>query len=341
MIIDLRSDTFTRPTPEMLEFMFSAEVGDDVFGEDPTVNLLENKVAAYFGMEAALFCASGTMANQIAIKCHTQPGDEIICEENSHVYIYEGGGIAFNSGCQVKAIKGDRGRINNEQILACINPDDIHKARTALVCLENTSNRGGGSCYETSDIDKIAETCKMYNIGLHLDGARLWNAIEVKKQSPLYFGERFHSISICFSKGLGTPVGSVLIGSNDFIRKARRVRKVLGGGMRQAGYLAAACLFALENNIARLSVDHENAKLLEDALLKLPYVKDVSPVDTNLIFFELTPNLKPIDLVNKLQQHGIKAMAISPTQVRMVTHLHITKQDVHQVIKVINELQTF
>jgi threonine aldolase len=338
MTIDLRSDTFTHPTPEMLDYMFRAEVGDDVFGEDPSINLLEKKVAEYFGMEAGLFCASGTMANQIAIKCHTQPGDEIICEENSHVYIYEGGGIAFNSGCQVKAIKGDRGRIKNEQILDCINPDDIHKPRTALVSLENTSNRGGGSCYETEELDKIAKTCKDQNIGLHLDGARLWNALVAKNQSPLYFGKTFDSMSVCFSKGLGTPVGSVLVGSTEFIRKARRIRKVLGGGMRQGGYLAAACLYALENNIDRLSDDHEHAKLLEQALQKLSYVKEVSPVDTNLIFFELHENLKPIDLVKQLQQHGIKAMAISPTQVRMVTHLHISKQDVHQVIKVMNAL---
>ena len=249
-MIDYRSDTFTKPSPQMLEAMFKADVGDDVFCEDSTVNKLESLAAEMFGMEAALFCPSGTMTNQIAIKCHTQPGDEVICDKLSHVYVYEGGGIAFNSGCQVKLIEGDRGRINAEQVLNAINPEDVHKPVSRLVSLENTANRGGGSCYELDDIKQIREICLQHNLKLHLDGARLFNAIVEKQESPKSYGEIFDSISVCLSKGLGAPVGSVLIGNSELIRKARRVRKVFGGGMRQAGYIAAAGVFALQNNIS-------------------------------------------------------------------------------------------
>jgi threonine aldolase len=339
MIIDLRSDTFTRPTPEMLKFMFEAAVGDDVFGEDPSINELEKRVASYFGKEASLFCPSGTMANQIAIKCHTQPGDEIICEENSHVYIYEGGGIAFNSGCQVKPIKGKNGLITAKQISTCINPDDIHKPRTALVSLENTSNRGGGTCYDHAEIDLISDLCKQSDIALHIDGARLWNAMIAKNESPIYYGEKFDSISVCFSKGLGAPVGSVLVGSASFIKKARRIRKVLGGGMRQAGYLASACLFALDHNIERLSIDHTHAKMLETALLELEYVESVVPVETNLIFVEIKKDISPKHIAQLLKNEGVLVMAISPTQIRMVTHLHIENADIYHVISVLNSIK--
>ena len=248
----------------MLEAMFNAPVGDDVFGEDPSVNKLEAMSAEMFGMEAAVFCPSGTMTNQIAIKCHTQPGDEIICDKVSHVYIYEGGGIAFNSGCQVKALDGQRGRITANQVLESINPDDVHKARTSLISLENTANRGGGSCYEFAEIELIKEVCLNNNLKFHLDGARLWNALVAKTESPKQYGEVFDSISICLSKGMGTPVGSLLLGKTDFIKQARRVRKVFGGGMRQAGYLAAAGIYALENNIERLAEDHHHAKQIAD-----------------------------------------------------------------------------
>ena len=252
MIIDLRSDTVTKPTPAMLKAMVSAKVGDDVFGEDPTINELERLSADMFGMEAGLFCPSGTMTNQIAIKCHTQPGDEVICDESAHVYQYEGGGIAFNSSASVKLLYGDRGRINAEQVKAAINPDDSHKSRTSLVCLENTSNRGGGSCYNFSEIKAIKKVCTENSLILHLDGARLWNALIAKKETPKQYGEVFDSVSICLSKGLGCPVGSVLVGNKDFIKKARRIRKVLGGGMRQAGVLAAAGIYGLQNNFDRL-----------------------------------------------------------------------------------------
>src|SRR5262245_1940729 len=236
MLIDYRSDTVTKPTPGMMDAIMKAKVGDDVFGEDPSINELEALAANMFGMEASLFCPSGTMTNQIAIKCHTQPGDEVICDENAHAYQYEAGGMAFNSGAQAKLLPGNRGRISAEQVRAAINPDDEHKAHTSLVSLENTSNRGGGSCYDFEEIKRIAKVCKENNLKIHLDGARLFNALVAKNETPGQYGEIFDSISICLSKGLGCPVGSILIGNRDFIKKARRIRKVFGGSMRQAGY---------------------------------------------------------------------------------------------------------
>ncbi|MGZ3823257.1 MAG: low-specificity L-threonine aldolase [Mucilaginibacter sp.] len=335
---DYRSDTFTKPSQPMLEAMFRANVGDDVFGEDPSVNKLEALAAEIFGMEAALFCPSGTMTNQIAIKCHTQPGDEVICDKLSHVYIYEGGGIAFNSGCQVKPIEGDRGRITAEQVRSSINPDDLHKPVTRLVSLENTANRGGGSCYQWNDIKDIKQVCMENNLGLHLDGARVFNAIVEMKESPKDYGATFDSISVCLSKGLGAPVGSVLLGKKDFIRKARRVRKVFGGGMRQAGYLAAAGIFALQNNIERLNIDHQHAKKIAEALLKKPFTGKMMPVETNIIIFEVTGNYTAKTLAEAFKKHDILVMAISDTQVRMVLHLDITEKMVDDTIKVIEIL---
>lgn len=337
-MIELRSDTFTKPTTSMLQMMFQTTVGDDVFNEDPTVNLLQSMIAEKFGMEAGLFCPSGTMTNQIAIKCHTQPGDEVICDKMSHVYIYEGGGIAFNSGCQVKALEGDRGRINADQVVQAINPNDIHKARTQLVSLENTANRGGGSCYDMTDIQKIKEVCLEYNLRLHLDGARLFNAIVAREQSPKEYGNIFDSISICLSKGLGAPVGSVLLGNKAFIDKARRIRKVFGGGMRQAGYLAAAGIYALENNIDRLALDHRHAKQLEEALTKKDFVGEIMPVETNIIIFEIKGDFTPKSFVDKLKENDILATAISPTQVRMVLHLDVTEEMVKKTNNVIENL---
>lgn len=334
-MIDYRSDTFTKPTPEMLQTMFHTEVGDDVFNEDPTVNRLQSMLAEKFGMEAGLFCPSGTMTNQIAIKCHTQPGDEVVCDHMSHVYIYEGGGIAFNSGSQVKAVTGDRGRIKASQVKAAINPDDIHKARTSLVSLENTANRGGGSCYEMSDIQEIREVCLENNLKLHLDGARLFNALVAKGEEPKVYGDLFDSISICLSKGLGAPVGSVLLGKIEFIRKAKRVRKVFGGGMRQAGYLAAAGIFALENNIERLALDHRHAAEIAEALKKREFTGEIMPVETNIIIFEVKGNYNPKLLADAFKKRGILVGAISNTQVRMVTHLDITREMADQTIEVI------
>lgn len=338
MITDLRSDTFTKPSPAMLDVMFKAPVGDDVFGEDPSVNKLEAISAELFGMEAALFCPSGTMTNQIGIKCHTHPGDEVICDKVSHVYIYEGGGIAFNSGCQVKPIEGDRGRITAEQVIEAINPDDPHKARTRLVCLENTANRGGGSCYDFTEFHRIKEVCENNKLGLHLDGARLWNALVSRNETPKQYGEIFDSISICLSKGMGAPVGSLLLGRSDYIKQARRVRKVFGGGMRQAGYLAAAGIYALENNLNRLEEDHQNAKQIASVLVKKDFIGKIMPVETNIIIFEVTGSYTAKEFCTKLRQHKILCLSISETQVRMVTHLDITKEMLKNLIQVIEAL---
>lgn len=337
-MIDLRSDTFTKPTPAMLKAMFGASVGDDVFNEDPTVNALQDMLAKKFGMEAGLFCPSGTMTNQIAIKCHTQPGGEVICDKMSHVYIYEGGGIAFNSGCQVKAVEGNHGRITAQHVLESINPDDIHKAKTQLVSLENTANRGGGSCYEFDEIKKIKEVCLQNDLKLHLDGARLFNAIVAKKESPENYGNIFDSISICLSKGLGAPVGSVLLGNKEFIKKARRVRKVFGGGMRQAGYLAAAGIFALENHIDRLALDHLHAKQIAEALSKTAFTGEMMPVETNIIIFQVKGNYTAKSLTEVFKSKDILVSAISSTQIRMVLHLDVSDEMVKQVISVIETL---
>jgi threonine aldolase len=337
-MIEYRSDTFTKPTPEMLQTMFQTEVGDDVFNEDPAVNRLQSMLAAKFDMEAGIFCPSGTMTNQIAIKCHTQPGDEVICDKMSHVYIYEGGGIAFNSGCQVKPLEGDRGRIKAAQVAEAINPIDIHKAKTQLVSLENTANRGGGSCYDFSDIQEIKEVCLENNLKLHLDGARLFNAIVAKDENPKDYGHIFDSISICLSKGLGAPVGSVLLGNNEFIQKARRVRKVFGGGMRQAGYMAAAGIYALENNIDRLALDHLHAKQIEQALVKKEFTGEIMPVETNIIIFQVKGNFTAKTLTEEFKKNDILVSAISSTQIRMVLHLGVNEEMVQETIRVIEAI---
>lgn len=333
--IDFRSDTVTRPTPGMKEFMMQAPVGDDVFGEDASINELEQKAAAMFGMEAGLFCPSGTMTNQIAIKVHTQPGDEVICDQLSHVYQYEGGGIAYNSGASVRLLQGNRGRITAAQVSESINPDDVHKPHSSLVVLENTSNRGGGSCYELADIQNIKEVCLKNNLMLHLDGARLFNALVRKQQSPTDYGKLFHSISICLSKGLGSPVGSVLLGTNDFIRKARRVRKVFGGGMRQAGVIAAAGSYALDHHINRLAEDHSHARVLEQALLLHPEVDSVLPVETNIILFNLKAGTTAAQFVEKLKEKGILCFTTGPQQVRWVLHLDISPAMVERAVTIL------
>ncbi|OQY93189.1 MAG: threonine aldolase [Sphingobacteriales bacterium UTBCD1] len=338
MTIDFRSDTVTKPTPAMREAMMSAQVGDDVFGEDPSVNELERYAAEMFGMEAALFCSSGTMTNQVAIKCHTLPGDEVICDENAHVYQYEGGGIAFNSGASVKLLPGNLGRITADQVSAAINPDDPHRAHSSLVCLENTSNRGGGSCYDFEEIKQICKVCRNNNLKFHLDGARLFNALVEKKEKPRQYGELFDSISVCLSKSLGCPVGSVLLGKKDFIKKARRVRKVFGGGMRQAGFLAAAGIFALKNNINRLSEDHAHARMISESITKKSFVKKVLPVETNIIIFELSDSLSAPALVAKLKEHDILGYAISPNRVRLVVHLDISKEMVEKTVNTFKTL---
>lgn len=338
-MIDFRSDTLTKPTLGMLSAMNKAKVGDDVFREDPTVNELENVCANYFGMEAGLFCPSGTMTNQIAIKCHTKPGEEVICDQLSHVYLYEGGGIAFNSGASVKLIEGNYGKITAEQVLESINnPDDVHKPISSLVSLENTANRGGGSCYEFTDIQLIKKVCLQNNLRLHLDGARIFNALIAKKDNPLDYGKTFDSISICLSKGLGAPVGSVLLGNKDFIQQARRFRKVLGGGMRQAGYIAAGGLYAITNHIERLAEDHHHAQLIAAALRDKDFIGNIFPVETNIIIFEVKGRYTAKALVQEFNNNEILTIAMTPTLVRMVTHLDVNSDMIAQTIRVIQSL---
>jgi threonine aldolase len=338
MLIDFRSDTVTRPTKGMLDAMMKAPVGDDVFGEDPSINALEKKAADLFGMESALFCPSGTMTNQIAIKCHTQPGDEVICDENAHIYQYEGGGIAFNAGASVRLLPGNRGRVTAEQVAGAINPDDVHKPRTTLVCLENTSNRGGGSCYDFQEMQQIKAVCTQHQLKLHLDGARLFNALVAKKETPLQYGQVFDSISVCLSKSLGCPVGSLLIGNKAFIQQARRIRKVFGGGMRQAGYLAAAGIYALDNHVSRLAEDHAHARMIGEALEQKSFVAEVFPVETNIIIFSVTPPVTSKAVVEKLKENNILGYAISPDRVRLVVHLDIRPEMVQKTIDVIRHL---
>jgi threonine aldolase len=329
--IDLRSDTFTLPTKEMKEAMFNAELGDDVFGEDPSVNELENYCAQLFGKEAALFCSSGTQTNQIAIKVHTQPGDEVICHELSHIYLYEGGGIAYNSGASVKLLQGNYGRFTAQQAAAAINKDDVHFPSSKLISVENTVNRGGGACWDFSEIQQLKNLCNQSNLMLHLDGARLFNALIANNENPLQYGVAFDTISICLSKGLGAPVGSVLIGNHNQIHKARRIRKVMGGGMRQAGFLAAAGLYALKNNVQRLSIDHERAKQIAEVLANCSFVEEIMPVETNIIIFKLEPTFNAGIFTQKLAEAGIKASAIGNNSIRFVFHLNQSDSDIHKL----------
>jgi threonine aldolase len=322
----------------MLAFMQSAPLGDDVFGEDPSINALEAKTAGIFGMEAGLFCPSGTMTNQLAIKTHTQAGDEVICEELSHIYQYEGGGIASNSGSSVKLLRGNRGRITAEQVLAAINPDDVHKPISKLVSLENTCNRGGGACYDFSEIEAIQKVAKSNGLGLHLDGARIFNAIVHKNEDPKQYGKVFDSISICLSKGLGAPVGSVLLGSAPFIKKARRWRKVFGGGMRQAGSLAAAGIYALDNHIERLKEDHSKALKINDALLKKDFVKEIFEVETNIVIAHIEGKYNATQLAATLKEKNISVIAMTPQLIRFVVHLDITNEMLATTIETIEKL---
>jgi threonine aldolase len=338
MIIDLRSDTVTKPTKEMLAAMMGAEVGDDVFGEDPTVIKLEQKLASMFGHEAVLFCPSGTMTNQIAINVHTRPGEEVICDLHSHIYNYEGGGISKNSGVQAKLLQGDRGRLTATQIKESVNADYDWLCKTSLVGLENTVNKAGGSYYQLNELKAISDFCRSSKINLHLDGARIFNALVETKEQPKQYGELFDSISICLSKGLGTPSGSVLTGSKSFIKQARRVRKVFGGGMRQVGYLAAAGLYALDHNIERLTEDHKRAKQIGEELKKYAWVKGVLPVDTNIVIFELNNGITAEEFIAAMAAKQIKVVAFGKYTIRMVTHLDFTDEMLERLLV---ELKTF
>jgi threonine aldolase len=335
--IDLRSDTVTKPTPGILQAMFSAQVGDDVYEEDPTVNELQEKTAHIFGMEAGLFCPSGTMTNQIAIRILTQPGDEVICDQLAHIYNYEGGGIAVNSLSSIRLLHGERGRFTPEDVLENINDDNLHYPRTSLVAIENTVNKGGGCYYTAAQIAAISKVCKDNNLSLHLDGARVFNALVATGENPVEYGKYFNTISVCLSKGLGAPVGSVLLGSHKLIAKAKRVRKLMGGGWRQAGFLAAAGIYALDHHIQRLSEDHIRARQIALALQELPMVKEIMPVDTNIVIFKLGSEKTMQDFLTCLKEQQILASAFGKDKIRMVTHLDFTDAMLERLIFVLQQ----
>lgn len=339
MIVNLISDTVTKPSDGMLEAMFAAQVGDDVFKEDLSVNTLEIEVAELFGMEAALFFPSGTMANQTAIKLHTQPGEQLICDHYAHVYNYEGGGVSFNSGVSCRLIEGDRGRITATQIADCINPPDFYNSpKTSLVCLENTTNKGGGAVYDFNEIITIRELCNKHDLALHLDGARLWNALEVTNEKPKAYGKIFDTISLCLSKGLGCPVGSILLGSKKHINEAIRIRKIFGGGMRQAGYLAAAGSYAIKNHRVELNEDHRKAKEIEAVLLRCDYVEKVEPVSTNIVIFSLISGNSELNFIDNLNQKGIRLIALGKGKLRIVTHRDYTQTQHDYVLTTLTKM---
>ncbi len=327
MEINLISDTVTKPTKEMLEAMMSAEVGDDVFKGDKTVNLLQEKVAKMFGMEDALFFPSGTMANQAAIKLHTQPGDKLFCDKWAHVYNYEGGGAAFNSGVSCKLIDGNRGMFTANQLkAAAAGRSDIHVPYSRLVCIENTTNKGGGACWDFEELKKVQKVAKENNLAFHLDGARLFNALVAKSETPTQYGALFDTISICLSKGLGAPIGSILVGSKKDITKALRIRKLFGGAMRQVGYLAAAAIYALDNHVERLALDHKKAKEIERVLEGCSFVKKVEPVETNIVIFYVNDDLNPDDFIAKMESKNILLTPMGEGKIRIVTHLDYTDE---------------
>ena len=326
MQINLISDTVTKPTPGMLDAMMSAVVGDDVFKGDPTVNALEEKAAKLFGMESALFFPSGTMTNQTAIKLHTQPGEQLICDKYAHIYNYEGGGVSFNSGVSCRLIDGNRGTVTAAQVESVINPPDFyHSPLTSLVCVENTANKGGGTCWDFQELQKIRKVCNEHHLGFHLDGARLWNAMVEKNETALQYGQLFDTISVCLSKGLGCPVGSLLLGTKEHMDKAIRIRKIFGGGMRQSGFLAAAAIYALDNHIERLAEDHKKAQEIGKALLAKSFIKKVERIETNIVIFEIDESYMTSDIfVNRLKEKDILIIGMGQGKLRMVTHLDYT-----------------
>ncbi len=339
MQADLRSDTITKPTPGMLEAMMQAKVGDDVFGEDPTVTALEKKVADLFGMEAGLFFPSGTMANQCGVKALTSHGDEIICDQFAHIYLYEGGGLASNAGLSTSLLQGDRGRITADQVHDAIRGDNIHYPKTSVVSIENTHNRGGGSVYSLESITAIKKVCDKNGLKLHMDGARIFNALEVADYNAKDIGNQVHTISVCLSKALGAPVGSVLTGDKAIIAKAKRIRKVMGGGMRQAGFIAAAGIYALDNHLPLLKEDHRRAIILESVLIELPFVEAVVPVDTNIVITKLNNKLPVESFIEILMKSNIKTVAFGKQAVRMVTHLDFNDDQLNYVCEVLKKLK--
>ena len=337
MIIDLRSDTVTKPTKGMLEAMITADVGDDVYKEDPTVNALEERLAKMFGKDQALFFPTGSMANQTALKLHTNPGEQVICDKYAHIYNYEGGGASFNSGISCKLIDGDRGMFTAAQVAESINPPDFyHSPLTTLVEIENTTNKGGGACWDFEELKRIKTVCEKHNLGYHLDGARLWNALVKTEATTTDYGQLFDTISVCLSKGLGCPIGSVLIGNNDIMKGAIRVRKILGGGMRQVGYLAAAGLYALDHHVDRLVEDHKKAKEIGTVLEDLSIIKKVEPIETNIVIFELESHVDESEFLNQLADHNIHIIGMGSNKLRMVTHLDYTDEMHSKLLEVLN-----
>lgn len=324
MIIDLRSDTVTKPSKDMLKAMMQAEVGDDVFREDPTVNALESRIATMFGKEMALFFPSGTMANQTAIKLHTNPGDQVICDKYAHIFNYESGGASFNSGVSCNLLDVNNGVFSAKDVQNAINPDAYYYSKTSLVEIENTANRRGGSCWDYNEILKIKTVCDDNNLGFHLDGARLWHALVAKNETTEQYGQAFDTISVCLSKGLGCPVGSVLVGDKAIMKNAIRIRKIFGGNMRQVGYLAAAGLYALDNNLERLTEDHQKAKEIGNVLSALSIIKSVEPIETNIVIFELNSNVNEKEFTQKLADKNIHIISMGGNKLRMVTHLDYT-----------------
>ncbi len=340
MKINLISDTVTKPTPGMLDAMMSAEVGDDVYKEDPTVNALEEKVATMFGREAALFFPSGTMANQTAIRLHTQPAEQVICDKYAHIFNYEGGGASANSGVSCRLVDGHRGMMTAEQVEAAINPPDFyHSPLTSLVCIENTTNKGGGACWNFEELKRIKAVCENHGLAYHLDGARLWNAMVAKNESAKDYGELFDTISVCMSKGLGCPVGSVLVGGSNTVQKALRIRKIFGGGMRQAGFLAAAAIYALDNHIDRMAEDHKKADEIGEVLKNSPYIKKVAPVETNIIIFEIDEDRSSADgFVQKLKENDVLVSDMGQGKLRIVTHLDYSDDMHNEFLRILRKL---
>ncbi len=340
MEINLISDTITRPTKEMLEAMMSAKVGDDVFGADPTVIQLQEKMAKMFDKEAALYFPSGTMANQTAIKIHTQPAEQMICDKWAHVFNFEGGGAAFNSGISCSLLDGDRGMFTAEQVKLAVNdPENFHVPKTSLVSVENTTNKGGGACWDFTELQKIRKVCDENDLAYHLDGARLFNAIVAKKENPKQYGELFDTISICLSKGLGAPIGSVLLGTKEHIKKAVRIRKLYGGAMRQVGYLAAAGIYALDHHVERLAIDHDRAKKIGEALNNSEFIKKVEPIETNIIIFYINDDIDEHDFVKALEKKEILIISMGDGKLRMVTHLDFTEEMLEIVINDLKNLK--
>tara|TARA_R110002051_G_scaffold25673_1_gene62613 strand:+ start:9191 stop:10213 length:1023 start_codon:yes stop_codon:yes gene_type:complete len=340
MKINLISDTVTKPSPGMLEAMMNAEVGDDVFKEDPSINALEQRVAKLFNKDAALFFPSGTMANQTAIKLHTQPAEQLICDKYAHIYNYEGGGVSFNSGVSCKLVDGERGMMTAAQVAAAINPPDFyHSPLTSLVSIENTTNKGGGACWDFEELKRIKAVCDEHQLGFHLDGARLWNALIAKNETTQQYGDLFDTISICFSKGLGCPVGSVLVGDQEIMQKALRVRKVLGGGMRQAGFLAAAANYALDHHLDRLAEDHLKAKEIGALLQQLNFIKKVEPIETNIIIFEIHEDVLSADaFLKKLLANNVHIIGMGQGKLRIVTHLDYSDAMHEEFMKILKRL---